>query len=442
MTLISRLFFATLAALAGPASVLAIEIQQVETPGGISAWLVEEHSIPFTAIEIRFRGGTSLDAPGKRGATYLMMGLIEEGAGDLDARSYARELEDLAASVSYDASDDQVSISSRFLSENRDDVVALLKTTLDQPRFDQDAVDRVRQQVISGLMSDAQDPSSVAGDVFMQLTHGDHPYGSDGKGTVESVSGLTRDDIVAAYQGAIARDRMYVAAVGDITPDQLSELLDKLLGDLPVAGAAMPDKAPVTITGGVRVVDFATPQSVAVFGHAGIERDDPDFFAAYVLNHILGGAGFQSRLMQEVREKRGLTYGIGSYLVSKDLASLYLGSVASGNERMAETISVVTAQWAQLARDGVTDAELLAAKTYLTGAYPLRFDGNGPIAGILVGMQMQDLGIDYIVTRNDQVNAVTLADINRVAAELLQPDNLQFVVVGRPDGVIDTLTAD
>ncbi|RBW54787.1 pitrilysin family protein [Ruegeria sp. A3M17] len=412
-----------------------IEIKEVTSPGGITAWLVEDHSIPFTALELRFRGGTSLDDPNKRGAVYLMSGLVEEGAGDMDARTYARELESLAASFRYSATDDTVSITAQFLTENRDDVIDLLRTTIHEPRFDQDAVDRVKAQVLSGLKSDQTDPNDIAGRNFAQMAYGDHPYGTEGKGTIESVTALTRDDVVTAYQDVFVQDRMYVGAVGDITPEELGVLLDKLLADLPETGKPIPERANVSIPGGVSVVEFDTPQSVALFGHAGIDRDDPDFFAAFILNHILGGGGFESRLMQEVREKRGLTYGIGTYLVPKDLASVYLGSVSSSNDRIAEAVEVIRDEWARAASEGVTQKELDDAKTYLTGAYPLRFDGNGQIAGIMVGMQMEDLPIDYIATRNDKVNAITLEEINRVASELLDPDGLHFTIVGKPEGL-------
>ncbi|WP_108860099.1 pitrilysin family protein [Ruegeria sp. Alg231-54] len=412
-----------------------IEIEEVTSPGGITAWLVEDHSIPFTALELRFRGGTSLDDADKRGAVYLMSGLIEEGAGDMDARTYARELESLAASFRYSATDDTVSITAQFLTENRDDVIDLLRTTIHEPRFDQDAVDRVKAQVLSGLKSDQTDPNDIAGRNFAQMAYGDHPYGTEGKGTIESVTALTRDDVVTAYQDVFVQDRMYVGAVGDITPEELGALLDKLLADLPETGKPIPERADVSIPGGVSVVEFDTPQSVALFGHAGIDRDDPDFFAAFILNHILGGGGFESRLMQEVREKRGLTYGIGTYLVPKDLASVYLGSVSSSNDRIAEAVEVIRDEWARAASEGVTQKELDDAKTYLTGAYPLRFDGNGQIAGIMVGMQMEDLPIDYIATRNDKVNAITLEEINRVASELLDPDGLHFTIVGKPEGL-------
>jgi zinc protease len=389
-------------------------------------------------MELRFRGGTSLDAPDKRGSVYLMTALLEEGAGDLDARAHARALESLAASFSYDASDDAVSISARFLTENRDAALALLRDTIHAPRFDQDAIERVRAQILSSLQSDAKDPDSIARSTFSKLAFGDHPYGSDGEGTVESVSALTRDDIVQAHADVFAKDRLYVSLVGDITPEDAGILVDRLLQDLPDAGRALPGPAEVTLTGGTTVVEFDTPQSVAIFGQDGIDRDDPDFFAAYVLNQVLGGGSFESRLMDEVREKRGLTYGVYSYLASRDLAAVYLGSVASANDRIAQAIEVIRAEWAKAASEGVTAEEVESAKTYLTGAYPLRFDGNGPIARILTDMQMEGLPRDYIATRNDKMRAVTVEDVNRVAAELLDPEGLRFVIVGAPEGLEDS----
>jgi len=420
--------------LAMPASA-EINIQEITSPGGIKAWLVEDHSIPFTALELRFRGGTSLDLPGKRGATYLMAGLLEEGSGEMRAQDYARALENLAASFGYDTDRDSLSVSAQFLSENRDEVVDLLYQTLHQPRFDQDALDRVRAQVLAGLRSDLKDPDKIAGRGFAQMAYGDHPYGSDGKGSLESIAELSRQDMFDAHEAIFARDRLYVSAVGDITPQELGQLLDRLLGDLAATGAPLPGPAQVEIEGGVTIIDYDTPQSVAVFGHAGIARDDPRFFAAYILNQILGGGSFESRLMTEVREKRGLTYGVYSYLYPQDLASVYLGQLGSANEKMAQAVSVIQSEWRRMAEEGVTPKELQDAKTYLTGAYPLRFDGNGRIASILVSMQMDGLPIDYVKTRNDKINAVTLEEINRVAGEILMPEKLHFVVVGRPEGL-------
>lgn len=415
-----------------------VKIQEVTSPGGFTAWLVEDHTIPFTALELRFRGGTSLDAPGKRGSVYLMTGLLEEGAGDLRAQEYARALESLAADIGYEADKDAVSISARFLTENRDAAMALLRQTLFEPRFDQDALDRVRAQILAGLRADAKNPNQIANRAFARMAFGDHPYGSDGKGTIESVSALSRQDIFDAHEAVFARDRVFISAVGDISAAELEVLLDELLGQLPETGAPIPGPAEVQIKGGVTVVDFDTPQSVAIFGQKGIERHDPDFFTAYVMNQILGGGSFESRLMTEVREKRGLTYGIYSYLVPRDLAAVYMGSVASDNAKMAEAVQVIRDEWRRMAEEGVSEQELRDAQTYLTGAYPLRFDGNGRIASILTGMQMDDLPISYVETRNDRINAVTLEQLNSFAARFMDPDGLHFTIVGRPAGLETT----
>ena len=432
MRLIYALILTVIAALPARAEV---DIQEVTSPGGITAWLVEEHSIPFVALEIRFRGGASLDAPGKRGAINLMTGLLEEGAGEMDARAFSRATEALATNLSFDVSDDALSVSARFLTENLAPSIDLLRAALQEPRFDEDAIERVRGQVISNIQSNQKDPNKIAQQTFDRIAFGDHPYGSSLNGTLESVAGLTRDDLLAAHRAVLARDRIIVGAVGDITPEELGQMLDKLLGGLPAEGAPMPPRAEVDIPSGTTVVDFATPQSVALFGQPGLAQDDPDWFTATVLNHVLGGGGFESRLMTEVREKRGLTYGVYSYLAPRDLAETYLGSVSSSNDRIAEAIEVIRAEWAKAAAEGITQEELDAAKTYITGAYPLRFDGNTPIANILVGMQMLGLPTDYIATRNDRVEAVTLEDVKRVAAELLEPENLHFVVVGQPEGL-------
>jgi zinc protease len=413
-----------------------IVIQEVTSPGGIKAWLVEDHNIPFTALELRFRGGTSLDDPAKRGAVNLMTALIEEGTGDMDSLAFARARDGLAASFGFGADEDTVSVSARFLSENRDEALDLLRRAIVEPRFDQPSTDRVRGQVLANIRSDAKDQDALAGRAFRAMAFGDHPYGSDDSGTETSVLALTRDDILAAHTAALARDRVLVAASGDITADDLGPMLDRLLGGLPETGAPLPDRAPMNLSGGTTVVPFPGPQATVVFGHEGIKRDDPDFFAATILNEILGGGRFSARLMKEVREARGLTYGIGTRLAGYDLAEVLMGRFSSANGTIAQAIDVIRDEWRKIAVDGVTPAELEATKTYLTGSYPLRFDGNGQIASILVGMQQIGLSSDYPQIRNEKVNAVTIADVTRVAAGLFNADDLRFVVVGEPENLV------
>ena len=414
----------------------AVAIQEVTSPGGIKAWLVENHDIPFTALNIRFKGGTSLDASGKRGAVNLMTALIEEGAGDLDSQAFAAARDGMAAEFGFSSDSDGVSVSARFLTETSAQATDLLHLALTQPRFDAQAIERVRGQVLQNIASSAKDPGTIASDLLSQAAFGDHPYGSSGDGTADSVQVLTRDDLLAAYHGALARDRIYVAAAGDISATDLGLMLDKLLGDLPATGAPQPADVALTAKGDVTQQSFPGPQSTISFYQGGIQFEDPDYFAATILNEILGGNGFSSRLMNEVREKRGLSYGIDTSLAAYEHAELLAGSVATSNEKAAETMQVIRDVWADVAKNGVTQKEVDDTKTYLTGAYPLRFDGNKRIASILVGMQMLGLPVTYPAERNAKVDAVTLEDVNRVAAALLTPDKLTFVVVGDAVGVV------
>lgn len=424
-------------ALAAPAPA-AVQIQDVTSPQGLRAWLVEDRSIPIVALEVIFPGGAVLDPADAQGATALMAALLEEGAGDLDAQGFAAALEDTAGSVTFDAGRDQVTVSIRALTENLDQVVDLARLALLQPRFDAVAVDRVRAQMRSSLERDQRDPDTLASQGFAARAFDGHPYARPADGTLGSVDALTIDHIRAAHRGAFTRARVLVGAAGDIGATDLGRVMDRLLADLPADAPPLPAYAAFAATPGVTVIDHPAPQSVIAFGHGGMRRDDPDFTAAFVLNEIFGGGRFGTRLMVEVRERRGLTYGIGTAVSAGAHGDSFQGRFSTDNSRAAEAIDLIRAEWAWLAGGGITQSDLDRAITYLTGAYPLRFDGNAEIAQIMASMQFQGFGIDYVNVRNDLIRAVTLADVTRVASRLARPDELVFVVVGRPEGVTPT----
>ncbi len=411
------------------------DMMEVTSPGGVDAWLVQEDSLPFVALELRFEGGAALDPDGAEGAVNLMTALLDEGAGDLDAQAFAAAREDLAARFSFSASQDHVSVSARFLTENMDAAVDLLRSALIEPRFDDDAMARVRAQVISGIRSDARDPNALASQHFDQVAFGDHPYGRPAEGTEDSVAALTREDLVAAHGGALSRSRVHVGAAGDIDAEDLGAVLDRLLGDLPAQGA--PDPEPVTpqLDAGVTVVPFDGPQAVIRFGHEGLPRDDPDFIPAFVVNQVLGGGRFGTRLMRELRSERGLTYGVGTGLSPMRLSALIQGRLSVSNAEAAEAVQLLREQWARMAEDGPTEDELDRIKTYLTGEFPLRFDGNASIARLLASFKAQGLPASYIEERNAMVEAVTPEEARAVAARLFDPERLHFVVVGQPEGL-------
>lgn len=433
-----RFAFALAVGLAAASPVLAAgegRIQEVVSPGGITAWLVEEHAIPIVSVQIQFDGGARIDIPGKEGAANLATALIEEGAGDMDNQEFAIRLEDISSSIGFSVGRDGFSVSAASLSENIAETMALMHTALSEPRFDPDAIERVREQVMSGLRSGLKDPQSLASNRWYAEMFGESSYGTPVSGTLETVPTLTRDDLLAAYGRMLATSRMKIGVVGDIDAETLSALLDETFADLPKGDALEQSPLPVREAGGLVVIEEDIPQSTVVFGHQGIPRDDPDYIPAYVMNYVLGGGGLTSRLTEEVREKNGLAYSVYSYLYPLDRAGLYMGGVATANDRIAQSMQLIRQEWARMAEGGLTEEELSEAKRYLTGAFALRFDSNSKIATYLVGAQAADLPIDYIDTRNDLVEAVTLEDIQRVAARVLKPDNLFVVVVGKPTGV-------
>ena len=432
----------TLGLLLAPLPALAVTVEKVVSPGGIEAWLVRDHSVPLLALEFSFRGGAALDPPGMEGLADLTSSLLDEGAGDMNSQAFQRRLEDGAIRMSFGAGMDTFRGSLKALNANRDEAVDLLRLAVTAPRFDADAVERMRQQKLAGLARASTDPDTIADLVWWKAMFPNHPYGRPAEGTKASVAAIGVDAIRRFVAERFARDQLIVGAVGDIAPEELGPLLDRAFGGLPAKGrpADLPDAVPAAI-GQTYVIDQDVPQSVAIFGHAGIKREDPDWYAAYVMNYVLGGGGFASRLYDEVREKRGLAYSVYSYLSPLAVGGVYAGGVSTENSRVGESLALIKAEWARMRDGGATEKELADARTYLTGSFALQFSSTDAIARMLVGMQYNNLGIDHIEKRNALIEAVTLADVARVAKRLLKPEALSVVIVGKPDGVTPTAEA-
>jgi zinc protease len=423
-------------ALLAPAAARATEIRTVTSPGGVAAWLVHEPSIPMISLELAFRGGSALDPEGKEGLAHMVSGLLDEGAGEMESFAFQRRLEELAIEISFDASVDTFRVSLKTLSRHRDEAFRLLGLALASPRLDAAPIERIRQQIRTNLIRSLEDPDTIAGRRWFAEAFPDHPYGRPSQGTLDSIAAIERDDLAAFVAERLARDNVVVGAVGDIDGAELGRLLDLALSALPAAAKPYRIAETRPASGdGVILVRKEIPQSVVVFGRAGLKRDDPDYYAAYVMNYVLGGGGFSSRLTEEVREKRGLAYSVYSYLYPLDHAGLIMGGVATANGRVAESVRIIRAELERLKRDGISKQELADAKTYLNGSFPLRLSSNGRIADMLVAIQLEDLGIDYIERRADLINGVTIADIARVAARLIEPRDLIVVVVGDPVGI-------
>lgn len=414
----------------------AVTIERVTSPGGIEAWLVQDHVNPIIAVDIAFKGGSAADPAGKGGLAEMVGGLLDEGAGDLDSQAFHGKLEDLAIGFGFSAGPDDFHGHVQTVTANRETAFDLLRLSLSQPRFDADAVERVRGQILTILAGELQNPNVVARRAFAQAIYPDHPYGLPGDGTPESIKSITADDLKAWVKARLGRDVMTISVVGDITPGELAGLLDRTFGALPAKAdpIALADVEPKA-TGDVQVIRRSIPQSVVMFGEPGLKRDDPDWYAAYVMNYILGGGGLSSRLMTEVRVKRGLAYGVYTYLAPRDHSALLAGSVATRNDRVRDSLAVIREEWRRMAERGATAEELADAKTYLNGSFPLQLESTRAIAGLLEAIQLDHLGIDYLDRRSRLIDAVTLADIRRVAARLLDEHRLSFVVLGDPQGL-------
>ena len=414
----------------------AVDIKEITSPSGIKAWIVSDSTIPIIAMNFSFRGGTANDPADKVGRAYFLSGMLDEGAGDLPSEAFQERMSELAVRMSFDAEREYFEGSFQTLSENRDAAFELLRKAVAEPRFDTVPMNKVRGQILVGIKSDSENPSRIASEALLKTMLASHPYANDRKGTVDTVNAMTPDDLRDAWKATFARDRLLVGIVGDISEEEAGKMLDKVFGGLPesagpvsVPDVQWPEKGSITI------VERDIPQSVMTFAMPGILRSDPDFIAAYVMNFVLGDGGFGSRLMEEIREKRGLTYGIYTGLVTWDNGGLVIGSVSTQNSRAGETLDVLRAELTKMATDGPTQGELDEAKTYITGSYPLRYDSSGKIAQQLLAIQQENLGIDYVNKRNDLVNAVTLEDAKRVAKRLIQPDALTISIVGRPEGI-------
>ncbi|MDA1325459.1 MAG: pitrilysin family protein [Proteobacteria bacterium] len=422
-----------------PRGAVAIDIERVTSPGGIEAWLVRDTSVPVISFNFSFPGGASVDPEGKEGRAEMVSGLLDEGAGDMTSQVFQGALEDSAASIRFSSGTDRFRGRLRTLAVNRDEAFRLLALAVNEPRFDARPVERIRAQMVAGLRSALQDPDTIATRAWYGMVFPNHPYGRPNGGTIESLKSIRVGDLREFTSRYFVRKSLIVGVAGDITAEELRTRLDQVFGRLPMEGAARNIADIKPAAGGKQVVvEQNIPQSVVVFGHAGLRRTDPDWYTAYVMMRILGGGGFSSRLTEEVREKRGLAYSVYSYLNPYDHAALIMGGVATANARVAESLEVIRAEWRRMADHGVTAAELASIKTYINGSFPLRLDSTGRIAGMLLAVQINRLGIDYLNSRDALINKVTVEDIKRVAKRLLKADALTVVVVGKPKGLEST----
>jgi zinc protease len=414
----------------------AASVQKVVSRSGLEAWLVEDYAVPLVALDFAFRGGAAQDPVRKEGAATMLATLLDEGAGDLDADAFHRALDEKAVEISFSADSDTLHGRLKTLQRNVDAAFDLLRLAVTAPRLDPDAIERVRAQMIAILKRDAKDPDELASKAWRQAAFPGHPYGRAARGELDTLAAISRDDLCAMRAKVMARGDLKIAAVGAIDAARLATALDSVFGELPAEGRL--DRVPNATLAGLgsrTIVDVDVPQATIRFGLPGISRHDPDFAAAIVVNHILGGGVFSARLFKEVREKRGLAYSVYSQLASLANAAIFSGGTSTKNERAGESLAVIEEEIDKLAAEGPTEDELDKAKKYLIGSYALRFDTSTKIAANLVQLQVEGFSVEYLDDRNRLIDAVTLDDVRRVAKRLFAGKKLMVAIAGRPQGM-------
>ncbi len=427
--------FALLTLWAGASAASAMTIEQIVSPSGIHAWLVREHAVPLISLNYAFHGGSTQDDADKAGTAHFTADMLDEGAGDLDSKAYHSRLEEHAIEIGFQVGRDYFRGSLRTLNEHRDEAFDLLHIALTSPHFDADALERVRGQELAELRRETTNPNELASRSWWSTAFPGHPYGRESSGTLETMPRITADDLRDYVHRVFARKELTVSIVGDIDAETAGKLIDRAFAGLPANNNLKPVASATPSNLGRRIViDVNVPQAVVNFGGQGIARHDPDFMTAYIVNHILGGGSFSSRLYREVREKRGLAYGVSDQLVWFRRAAVVIGGTATRGDRTADALKVIESEIKRMAESGPTQAELDEAKAFIKGSYALSLDTSSKIAAQLTQIQIDDLGVDYIQRRSGIIDAVTIEDAKRVAKRLYG-GGLLVTVAGRPKGL-------
>ncbi|HEY4265438.1 MAG TPA: pitrilysin family protein [Micropepsaceae bacterium] len=415
-----------------PAAANAITVKAVAGPTGVETWLSEERALPMIAVNISFPAGSAYDPADKPGLANMVASLLDEGAGDLASDAFKQALESRAIRFQATADRDYIVVTLTTLKENADEAFRLAGLAFAHPRFEPEAVERIRVALLASLKQEDEDPSRAAVKAWYAAYFGAHPYGRPPAGTAAGIAAIRADDIRAFAAEHLVRGGIKMAVSGDVTEVQLKKYLQALFTPLPVK-SGLPVSKPVDAgRPGTRNVVRNEAAPVAIFGFAGPMRADPDFIPTFVTNYILGGGGFSARLMDEVRDKRGLTYGISTQLNDFRSASVIVGSVQSDKTKILTALDVTKSEMARFAKDGAAAKELDDAKTYLTGSFPLGLDSNAKIARTLNAYQRSGLAADYVVKRNAMIQAVTLAQVNAMAKKYFDPARLVVVIAGTP----------
>ena len=410
----------------------ALAIQHWQTAQGARVVFVESRELPILDISVDFPAGSARDPAGKAGLAQLTHALLDQGAGGLSDTAIAHRLADVGAVLSGKFDRDRAGVTLRTLSSaaEKEQALEMLARVLQQPEFPAAVLKREKQRLIAAIREAEADPGTVAEKAFYRALYGTHPYAHDESGEPAAIERLTRGELQAFYRAHYSAANVVIALMGDITRAEAEAIASRLSAGLPKAAAvpALPKPAPAAASD-TRITHPST-QSHVLVGAVGMARNDPDFFPLFVGNYVLGGGGFDSRLMREVRDKRGYAYSAYSYFIPMMDAGPFQLGLQTKLEQTDDALKVAQATLRQFIAEGPSEVELIQAKSNLTGGFPLRIDSNKKILDYLSVIGFYKLPLDYLDTWVDKVNAVDVAAVKQAFARRIDPDRLVTVVVG------------
>jgi len=429
-----RILFICLCILSFPAQASILQIQEVTSKNGVKAWLVEDKSIPVISVRFLFKGAGSVnDSADKQGLSQILSNTLDEGAGDLDSKAFQEKLNNHSISLSFSSSRDDFSGSLKTLSKYQDIAFDLLNLSLTKPRFEDDALTRMIESNLVRIRSNITDPEWMNARLTNAVLYQNHPYAFNSGGTLSSLPRIKSDDLRAKFKTQLAQDNLIVSVAGDMTKQQVLAMLDKVFGDLPkTADIKKTEDIQISGLSTVTLYKQDIPQTIISMAVEGIKHTDPDYYAAEIMDFIFGSSGFGSRLTEEIREERGLTYGIYSGLSEMEHARVLSIGTSTRNDKVQEVINLTKQTMQDMVKAPVTDKELNDAKSYLIGSVPLQLTSTDRISGMMIGLMRDDLPMDYLETRAQRLKTISIDDVVRASQRLLKSENLKIILVGNP----------
>ena len=419
-----------------PTAQAGVSIQSWQAKSGAKVLFVENHDLPMLDVAVHFDAGARRDIPKRLGRASLTAGLMQLGAGGMSEEVIAKRLADVGAQMGASFEADRAGYSLRTLSSprEREQALQILATVLTAPEFPEAVVQREKARVIAAIKEAATQPASIADKAFSKAIYGAHPYGLPGEGEIETISKLTREDLLNFYKLRYTAASAVVAIMGDVSRSEAEAIAERLTTGLvaEVACEDLPEVAPLTQAYTERITHPASQAHILV-GAPGIKRGDADYFALYLGNYVLGGGGFDSRILKEIRQKRGLAYSASSYFVPLKQEGPFQISLQTKKQDAETALKVAQETLVRFIQEGPSAAELKQAKNNIILGFPLRIDSNADILGYLGVIGFYDLPLTYLDDFPKQINQVTARDIQDAFKRRVHPDKLVTVIVGAPE---------